>query len=143
MGHDAISVTKLCAHPPFVLVRCSLAHARYFLVPLSRNQIAEGEGVSDQHDDDDHDEPRDNLRASEEYQALIKLARAIRTNKITIFDDNEAKALKRVAAIYMALDTIGALATFIRNFLIAVGLMVAAYTALKLGFLDWIKSGNK
>ena len=100
------------------------------------------EDDDERQDREDREDAANELK-SDEYHALIKLAHAINSKKITIFDDNEARALKRVAAIYMALDTIGAMATVLKNILIAIGVIVGAYTALKLGFLDWIKGASK
>ena len=71
---------------------------------------------------------------------LEKLAALIEAHEITLFDDEEAKALKQVAAVWRGLESFGMLAGFIRKVAMWLGWAVAFYFVLRGGAAAWVKS---
>lgn len=70
---------------------------------------------------------------------LEKMAALIESHEITIFNDDEAKALKQMAAMWRGLESFGALAAVVRKVLVWIGWAVGAWLLVKGVLLDWIK----
>lgn len=72
-------------------------------------------------------------------EILEKMAALSEADEITIFDDDEAKALKQMAAMWRGLESFGVLAGVVRKILVYVGWAVGFYLLIKGGLTDWIK----
>ena len=70
---------------------------------------------------------------------LEKMAALIESHQITIFDDDEAKALKQMAAMWRGLESFGLFAGAVRKVLVWIGWAVGFYLLIKGGLTDWIK----
>lgn len=75
-----------------------------------------------------------------EHAALKKLEQLLKDNKITIFTAEEAAALQKLAKVFLALEVLGGIGGVLKNVLLWLGVILAAWFALRNGLAEWIIS---
>ena len=77
-------------------------------------------------------------RSTTELHAVEKLLRMLNDQRITIFDEEEAAALKSVAAYWIGLRSVGKLASGFRALMGWFGWVVLFWLAIKADILSWM-----
>lgn len=72
-----------------------------------------------------------------EARAIAKLEQLLDAKKLD-FDEEEIAILKRVIIMVRGLDAFGSMASFVKNTLIWLGVIVSSYIAVKNGVIDMI-----
>jgi hypothetical protein len=72
-------------------------------------------------------------------EILERMAELIDAHEITIFNEEDAAALKQVAAMWRGLAAFGVAASVVRKVLTYLGWLVAAYFIVKGSSIEWIK----
>ena len=75
--------------------------------------------------------------------AIEKLIRLIEDKRLTTFDDEEAAALKAIAAYWMGLRSVGRIATWFRSVIMWFGWLVLLWLAIKTGALEWLHGATR